>query len=405
VKLLFVSQYVYRPEQPGSNRLYDFLQALARRGHEPHVVAGGVHYLIDKIDPELARRKIIRTRWEDVDVTLTYASADFRRGVLSRLRSYFTYVFYAIRACLSAPRPDTVMVSVQPMFVAPFAWLLARYRGVPFLLEVRDLWPDVAIELGLIRSRFLIGLGRWLESFIYKRAKHIFVIGPEMKNAIVAKGIPAEKIDVFPQGYKAPHTPVRDRETVRGELDVGDRFVVMFAGSFGLANNEVSFLVDVAAWLKDRDDIVFLMIGEGNQKQACVDRAEREGLNNLRFMPMVEKTEIPSLLGAADAAVMALPPGDLWKICLQNKIFDYMGAGVPVVAAVAGDQEQLIREAEGGIVVEPRDVEGFANAIVRLREDPALAERLGKNAAAHVREHLRREDITSDYIDLLERIV
>jgi glycosyltransferase involved in cell wall biosynthesis len=406
VKLLFVSQYIYRPEQPGANRIYDFLQRLATRGHQPHVVVGGVHYLEDHVDPELARKKFVYTRWGTVPVTVAYAAARFRRGVISRLRSYFSFGYYAGRALMRVGRVDAVMVSIQPPFVAPLAWLVARLRGARFIVEVRDLWPDAAIEVGLIRSRTLIWLGHRLEMFIYRRARNIVTIGPEMKRVIESKGIDGAKIEVMPQGYQPPPRPVRSREQARRELRLDhDAFVLMFTGSFGLANNDVRSIVAAAARLRDEPRFTLVMVGEGNLKQECVDRCRREGLDHVRFLPMVPKSDVADLLAAADAAIMTLPRGDFWKICLQNKLFDYMGNGVPVVAALAGDQEDILRRAEGGIVVPPQEIDQLVEAILRLKRNPELARRLGRNARDYVRQHLMRDRILDDYVDLIERVV
>jgi glycosyltransferase involved in cell wall biosynthesis len=403
LRILFISQYVYRPDQPGANRIYDFLQLLAKRGIEPRVVAGGVHYLQDTLDPELARRKLIETQWGDVPVTLTYASANFRRGVVSRLRSYLSFAWYALRAALRAGPVDAVLVSIQPIFVAPLAWLVSRLRRAPFLVEVRDLWPDAAVEVGLIKSRLLIRLGRWLEMFIYRRADQLVVIGPEMKRVIASKGIDPKKVHVLPQGFQPPAEPPADRESARERLGLRDEFALMFTGSFGLANNDVPLITEAAVRLKDEPGLRIVMVGEGNQKQACVERCRREGVRNIEFLPMVAKSEVHSLLAAADACIMTLPAGEFWKICLQNKIFDYMGNGLPVVAAVAGDQADLLRKAEGGLVVDPGDADGLVEAIRKLKRDPDLRRKLGAGGREYVRRNLMRESILDRYVGLVEK--
>ena len=172
-----------------------------------------------------------------------------------------------------------------------------------------------------------------------------------------------------------------------------------------MSPNDLPLLVEAAVRLKDEPGLSIVFVGDGNQKQACIDRCRAEGVHNVRFLDMVPKTEVHRLLAAADAAVMALPPGDFWKICLQNKIFDYLGNGLPVVAAVAGDQADLIQTAEGGIVVRPGDTDGFVRAVLELKRNPELAKRLGSNAQNYVRENLMRSSVLSGYVDLLERVV
>jgi glycosyltransferase involved in cell wall biosynthesis len=294
------------------------------------------------------------------------------------------------------------MVSIQPLFVAPLAWLVARVRRVPFLLEVRDLWPDTAVALGAVRSRALILLARGLEGFVYRSADRIVVIGPEMKRRIVAKGIPAGKIEVVPQGYQPSETPPPPRAQARQRLGVDDEFVVMFTGSYGLANNDTGLILDAAARLRDEPGIVFVLVGDGDRREEYVERCRLESLGLVRFLPMVPKSEVPGLLAAADACIMALPPGDFWRIFLQNKVFDYLGSGRPIVAAVAGDQEDLIRESGGGIVVSPGDVEAFCEAVLRLKRDPELRRQLGERGRAHVRDHLMRDGLLERYACMIE---
>jgi glycosyltransferase involved in cell wall biosynthesis len=405
VKLLFISQFIARPDQPGQNRIFDFLQRLAGGGHEPHVVTCGVHYLEGTVSEELARKRIVDSSWGPVRVTTTYASPGFRSGIGARLRSYLTFAWYAFRAALRVKPVDAIMVSIQPMFVVPLAWLVAVIRRVPFILEVRDLWPDTAIAVGLIRSRILIRLGRALEMFAYRRASHIIVIGPEMKRRIVAKGIPEAKIDVIPQGFQPSTGAVRERDEVRAEMEIGTEFVVMYAGAFGAANNDLPLILDAAARLRDQPGLLFVLVGDGDKKPEYLRRCESERLDSVRFLPMVARREVPSLLRAADACIMTLPPGEFWKIFLQNKIFDYMGWSRPVIAAVEGDQADLLRESDGGIVVSPGDLDGLCRGIMRLKEDPDLARRLGENGRSYVRKHLMREALLDRYISLLERLV
>lgn len=402
MRLLFVSQFIAKPDEPGQNRIFDFLQRIARAGHDVRVVTCGVHYIRATIDPDLAKRKFIEGGWGDVRVTTTYAAPGFRAGVLARLRSYVSFAWYAFRACLRSERPDAVMVSIQPMFVAPLAWLVAKLRGVPFLLEVRDLWPDTAVALGAVRSKVIVFLARRLEMFVYRSADHIVVIGPEMKRRIVAKGISADKIEVIPQGYQPTPGPAPSRDEARRLHGFGDDFVVMFTGSYGLANNDTATILDAAALLRDEPGLVFVLVGEGDRKAEYVERCRREGLSNVRFLPMVPKNEVPALLAAADACIMGLPPGEFWKIFLQNKVFDYLGSGKPIVAAVAGDQEDLLKQSGGGLVVEPGDARGLSACVLKLKNDPDLAARMGRAGASYVRTHLLRETLLDRYAGLIE---
>jgi glycosyltransferase involved in cell wall biosynthesis len=294
------------------------------------------------------------------------------------------------------------MVSIQPMFVAPLAWFVARLRGAQFLLEVRDLWPDTAIALGAVRSRVAIFLGRRLEQFVYRKAARIVVIGPEMKRRIVAKGIPENRIEVIPQGYQPPPVASPPREDARHRYGFSSEFIVMFAGTYGLANNDTALILDAAGRMRGEPDLAFVLVGDGDRRQDYVDRCQREGLSNVRFLPLVPKSDVPGLLAAADVCIMTLPRGDFWKIFLQNKVFDYLGSGRPVVAAVAGDQADLLRTSGGGIVVPPGDLDGLCEGILRLKGDSDLRQRMGQAGQAYVRTHLLRDDLLKKYVQLME---
>lgn len=405
MKLLFISQFIARPDQPGQNRIFDFLQHLTRRGHEAHVVTCGLHYLEATIDDELARRKIMDTRWGDVQVSTTYAAPRFRSGMISRLRSYLTFAWYAMKASTRVGNVDAIMVSIQPFFVAPLAWMSAKMRGVPFILEVRDIWPDVAVEMGMLKNPLVIWAGRRLEMLVYRSANHIIAIGPEMKRVIAAKGIPASTITVIPQGFQPSPVPACSPAAARAKLGLDAQFVVMFTGSFGVANNDLPLVLEAAHRLQHHSDVRFVLVGEGNRKSEYLDLCRRRDLRNVQFAGMVPKNEVPSLLSAADVCVLTLPRGDFWRICLQNKIFDYMGNGKPVVAAVAGDQEDLLRESQGGIVVPPGDLDGFCAAILSLRDDAELRVRLGDNGRRYIARNLMRDDLLNGYVRLLEGIV
>jgi len=310
----------------------------------------------------------------------------------------------ALRTGLRLGRPDVVIASIQPLFTAWTARRVARWRGVPWLLEVRDLWPDALVVKGAISRRQALPL-ELLARSLYRDADRIVSVTPGIKLELVRKGIDDNKIDVFPNGFDPAlfTLPPGARERDREQLGWGSKFVVLFAGTHTEVT-AVDVIIRAAAQLRHRSDIRFELYGYGQTKPAVMRLARDLGLDNVGFHDPVPKSRIPSLVNASDVCLMTLFESPLIHIYFENKLMDYMGSGKPILAAMGGQQAELIVKHRAGRVVKAFDHDGLARLIAEAADHPGELAELGANGQRLVRERLLLPDILPRYAEVVEAV-
>ena len=272
------------------------------------------------------------------------------------------------------------------------AYLLSRLRRVPFVFEVRDLWPDFAIEMGVLRNPLLIRMSRWLEVFLYRRADLIIVNSPGFIPHLRRYAVPAEKIALVPNSVEVEMFNPADRgEEVRRELKLDDKFIVLYAGAHGPANDLYTLLL-AAKLLEEYDDIVFVLVGDGKERPKLMKQAEKLLLRNVLFVPAQPKVRMPAFLAAADVCVAILKNIPMFNTTYPNKVFDYMAAGRPTLLAIDGVIRQVIEDADGGIFVQPGNPEAIANGLLTLYKNPCLLRQQGMNTRSYVATHFNRSE-------------
>lgn len=394
------AQFVTGPDAPGSLQPRALFLELARRGHEVVVVAGDLNAYSEKKEPD---EKLVTETGGRVVVRRVPSAAGFRRGLRSRLRTYLGYAWQAHKLGRRLGRPDLVIGSIQPLFTGLVARRFAKRHGVPFLLEVRDLWPDALEAKGALTGWQATPL-HGLAGHLYRNADRIVSLTPGIKMELVKKGVPSDGIDVFTNGadpeiYRLlPDT----RSRVRAELGWGDDFVAIYTGTH-VEVTAVDVIVRAAAALRGRLDIRFELFGQGQRKAAAMELAAELGLTNIRFNDPVPKTRIPELLAAADVGLMTLFRSPLIHIYFENKLIDYMGAGLPIVAAMGGQQADLIRKQGAGLVVDAFDHDGLARLVSSAADDRMRFSEMGRRGLRFAEEYLFLPKIVERYANVIER--
>jgi glycosyltransferase involved in cell wall biosynthesis len=265
---------------------------------------------------------------------------------------------------------------------------------------VSDIWPQSAVELGALRNRFAIWLAEGLELFLYRHAARVSAVTPGMVDRLAARGVPREKLFLLTNGVDtsiyAPAAP--DRELAR-RLGIDGRKVFLYAGTHGLAQG-LDVILD-AAKLTTSPEVLYVLAGEGAEKEALVAGAQELGLTNVRFIPNQPKAVMPALLNLAYATIIPLKRLDLFKSALPSKMFESMAAARPIVGALWGEAATLVEAASCGVVVEPEDAAATGAAVERLAADPALARTLGESGRSYAIEHFERKDIALRFVELL----
>lgn len=377
------------------------MRLLAERGHEVHVVATDFNVYNEQDEPTEEHRTEAGGR---LQVHRVPSARGLRRGLRARLRTYLGFAWPAYRFAKGLPRPDVVLGSIQPLFTGTIAQRLSRRWRVPFLLEIRDLWPDALEAKGAINSWQAWPLHR-LANRLYFGADRVVSLTPGIKRFLLKKGVPASRLDVFPNGFDptmytlAPGT----REQVRGELGWNDAFVAVFTGTH-VEVTAVETIVRAATELRDRKNIRFELFGKGQRKAAAMQLARDRGLSNIHFHDPVPKARIPGILEAADVALMTLFKSPLIDIYFENKLVDYMGAGKPILAAMDGMQSDLIREFQTGKAVGSFDHLGLARLVAEAADNYEPFREMGRRGRRLVEERLLLSDILNRYARVIEAV-
>ncbi|HSB02016.1 MAG TPA: glycosyltransferase family 4 protein, partial [Anaerolineales bacterium] len=348
MKILLINQSFVPPDEPGHTRHFEMAQYLRKCGHEMAIVASDSNY---QTGLRTVERKglYVEQRIEGVCVLRAYSAQTLHRSYFWRAVSFFSFMFSSVWAALQVQDADLIMGTTPPIFQAVSAWFVAFVRRKPFLLEVRDLWPEFAINMGVIRNPVLIMLAHRLEKFLYARATHILVNSPAYQEYIVAKGVPARKITFIPYGTDIDmFNPDVDGSSIREKLGLQDKFMVLYAGAMGQAHDLYTVL-RAAQRLKDEARIQFAFFGAGKERANLEAEAQRLGLKNVLFAGICPKREMPAVIASADVCLAILQNLTMFRTTYPNKVFDYMASARPTVLVIDGVVREVIEASKGGV--------------------------------------------------------
>ena len=409
MKILYVSQY-YPPEMGApAARVSQLARAFAADGHDVTVLTGFPNHPTGVVPPEYRGWPYVR-REDDHGVkvirTPIYAAAN--KGLVKRSLNYFSYAASAsILGPLLTEKPDVVIATSPQFLTAVAGYELAKLKRVPFVFEVRDLWPRSIVEVGAMdASSPVVKAMEAAEMFLYRHADRIVVVTDSFVDEIAARGIDRSKISVVKNGVDLGlFTPGPKDNAIRTELGLEGRFVAAYIGTHGMAHG-LATMLDAAKLLKDDDRFRLVLVGEGADKAELKARAEREGLTNVTFVDQQPHARIPEFVRAADATLVLLKAKELFKTVIPSKIFEFMAASRPIVLGVDGEARRIIEDdAQAGIFVPPESPDSLVAALRKLASDPALCERMGVSGRAHVEAHFSRTALARRYLNILDDVI
>jgi glycosyltransferase involved in cell wall biosynthesis len=405
MRTLIVSHF-YPPEVGAAQgRLSSLAREWTSNGDAVTVLTGFPNHPTGVI-PDRYRRKVrMQETVDGVRVVRTWLYATPNEGSLRRILSHLSFMVSSVALGMRLTGPQDVVIVSSPTFFSIFAaWLIARIKRARFVVEVRDLWPAFAVELGLLRNPLLIRLLERAELASYRASDAVVVVTRGFRGRIVGRGIRSDKVHVMPNGVEVDRFTGTgtDRDETRASLGAGpDTLLAVYAGAHGMSY-ALTAMADVAADLR-REPVHFLFVGDGPAKEALAERVRELGLDNVTLLPSVPRDRIPGIFAAAD--VCLLPDRDLNFLdsVVRAKIFEYMAAGKPVVASARGETADILREA-GQLVVQPLDGAGIAQALRGLIEDPGAGEQIGCRGRSYVAGRFDLASIASAYRELLVTI-
>jgi glycosyltransferase involved in cell wall biosynthesis len=410
LKILLIHQYFLEPNDAGGSRFNEMTSQWSSNENEITVLAGMMHANGKEKIAEYKGKRFVTKMHDDVKVIRCHVSESYNNGFLGRLWGYFSFVFSSIWAGLfkAKGKYDVILVTSPPLFVGITAYILSLFKRTPFVFEVRDLWPESAIDTGVVTNKWIIKFSYWFEAFIYKRAKLINVLTPAFRDKLIQnKNVPADKIIFIPnaadfslseQVMKSDFSP----QAFRKELGWENKVVITYVGAHGVANHLIQ-AIDTAELIKDAlPQVHFVMIGGGMEKDKLIEEVKKRGLRNVEFIDSVPKIEVFKYIMASDFGASILKKVDTFKTIYSNKTFDYMSCKKPIMLAIDGVSRDLVEKADCGFFLEPENPEDWAEKFEKiLKLSPERLKQMGANGYEHARVYFDRTELANDYIELI----
>jgi colanic acid biosynthesis glycosyl transferase WcaI len=412
VKILYVSQY-FPPEMGApAARVAELAQHWAQAGHDVSILTGFPNHPTG-IVPQEWRRRLRKLTFDEeaggVQIFRTWLWPLPNRKAHERMRNYASFFLSSAVRGLTIPKPDVIIATSPQLLVALSGWWLALARRVPFVFEVRDLWPESLAAVGVGNERsFLHRSLAAVADFLYRKADCIVVVTPAFKQHLMRLWqVPREKISVVENGVEtnlfAP-SPAAANSALRAELGATGKFLVCYVGTMGMAHG-LETLLDAATSLRHRDDVLFLLIGEGSEKERIKSIAQARGLDKVRFLDQQPHEKIPEFISASDACLVLLKKTEVFKTVIPTKMLEFMSCARPVIVGVDGQSKQIVEEAEAGLVIEPENSKALVQAISQLANRPELCQLLGQNGRKHILQRFSRRTTAQTYIHVLESLL
>lgn len=413
MKILLIHQYFLEKDDAGGSRFNEMTKNWVEAGHEVTVLAGMVHYQTGKkqdrykgkftyVDHFLPRITVIRT----------HVSESYNTNFLGRLWGYFSFVISSIYAGLFTTKGkfDIILVTSPPLFVGITAYVLGKLKRLPFVFEVRDLWPESAIDTGVLTNKLMIKLAYWFEDFIYRKAKLVNVLTPAFRSKLIEeKNVPAKKVIFIPNAADFSLSDELltkfDASQFRKDHNLEDKIVITYVGAHGVANHLIQIIETAELIQNKHPEVLFQLIGGGMQKEMLVNEVEKRGLSNVKFVEPVAKSEVFKYILASDFGTSVLKKVDTFKTIYSNKTFDYMACKKPVLMVIDGVSRELVKKAACGVYIEPENPHDFAEKITSYILAPiGIRQTQGEAGYQYAKAHFDRTILASTYLDALTKI-
>ena len=323
-----------------------------------------------------------------------------RKNNIKRMLFYLSFSASAFIATLLIKKHDVVFSSSPPIFHVFSAMIAAKIKGSRFVLDIRDIWPDTALEFKAVKNKYLLKLGSFLERRLYKNAKLISTISNGSKEVIEGRGGAGKTSVIYNGSDEDMLNWGGDREKIRDELGWSGKFIVCYAGLLGLGQNLVDILPEIEL-IKD-NNVKFVFIGDGPGRGELVKQVTDRKLGNVEFKDLMPRKEILSYIHSADIMMVILRETDFFRSAVPSKVFDYMAAGRPVITNVDGELRKILSENDAGLYFSLQDKDSFGIVINKLKNDPAMRSRMGAQGKELIRRKYLRSVQASELVKQIE---
>lgn len=399
MKILYLHQFFATRESTHPTRSYEFARRMVAEGHHVTMVTGS-----SRLGSPYDERAVSTFEVDGIEVRAVRNRYSNYMGYARRMLSFAAFTVASVFAGLRGPRPDVVFATSTPLTIAIPGRIIASLRAVPFVFEVRDVWPEAAIQMGALpRNGLIARIARRLERSTYASARAIVALSPGMADLILQTGVAPEKVHIIPNCSDLDlfHPGPKDSALVE-RLDLAGRFVVGYVGAIG-PSNAVEVAIEAARLLaeRDRDDIAFVIAGDGKSLPAIRNSVEEAELESVHLVGSIPKDDVPPLLRTADLLMTLFADVPILATNSPNKFFDGLASGTAMLVNSPGWTREIVEEEGCGVFVPPANAAALAEAIEALADDRALVASAGREARRVAEERFDRDHLARELLEVL----
>ena len=407
MKINLICQY-YPPEIGAPQaRLSEMAVEWVKQCNDVTVLTGFPNHPTGVIPQEYQGKIFMEEYVNSIRVWRHWLYATPNEGFFKKTVAHISFMITVILLSLfRGERPDVLIVSSPNFFSVISTYIISRVRHVPYIFEVRDLWPGIFIELGVLKNRYFIKLLESIEIFLYRRAAGVVPVTQGFADNITRRGIPAEKIEVITNGVDLDtYTPNIINYSLRKELNLPlDAFILLYIGAHGISHGLQS-VIEAAYLLRHDVGIHFLFVGEGADKVKLISIAQKKQLQNVTFIKGQPREKVIDFYHLADVCVVPLKNVQGLGTFIPSKMFEIMASGRPIIAPLHGEAADILKRSGGAIVIASEYPKALAKAIEDLKNDPERCKRLGIAGRKFVEEYYDRKLLARKYLALISKIV
>ena len=405
MRILFLSHYFPPEVNAPASRTYEHCRQWVKDGHQVTVVTCAPNHPRGKVYGGYKNRLYFTEVVEGIKVVRVWTYVTANEGFFKRTANYVSYMVAAIIAAPFLHSTDVVLSTSPQFFNGLAGYFVSRIKRAPWILEIRDLWPESILAVGAIRNKTIIRMLEYLEMFAYRKADRIVPVTDAFAQYMIDKGIDGAKIEVIKNGVDLDFYQLRTRDiALQRELGIEDKFVASYFGTHGMAHH-LETILEAADKLRQHSDIVFLLVGDGAEREHILSMRDEMDLDNVIMLGQQSKEKMPDFWAISDVSLVLLKKMDLFKTVIPSKIFESMAMKKPVILGVEGESRELLETAKGGVAIEPENSRQLADSMLQLAQNTGLCEELGDNGRVFVARFYDRNKLARRYAELITSLV
>lgn len=406
MRILFFSHYFPPEGNAPATRTYENCRRWVAAGHDVTVITCAPNAPEGVVYEGFKNRLYQKEQMDGIDVRRVWTYVAANKGFLRRSINFVSYMCTALFFSLFVKRPD-ITIATSPQFFCGWAGVLcSKLRRTPFILEIRDIWPESILAVGAMKKSLTIRLLEWLELRMYAAANHIVTVGDGYRQKLLEKGVPESRISIVMNGVdRETFVPCPPDERLKEEWGLQGKFICGYVGTIGMACG-LNTVLETAQALEAQGngDVVFMLVGDGAMKTELEDRAASLGLDNVVFTGRRPKAQIPAFLSIMDVCLVCLRKSELFTTVMPSKIFEAAAMRKPIINSVSGFAGDFIDEAHAGVNIEPENPAQLLETVLLLKNTPEMREEYGASGMNYVLSHYDRSELAAAYLEIIQDI-